>query len=32
MLEPTPSKRIELSELLDFVQSYEREQQLKRIK
>lgn len=31
MLEPSPSKRIDLADLLDFVQSYDKDQQLKRI-
>lgn len=31
MLEPSPTKRIDLSDLLDFVQSYDKEQQMKRI-
>lgn len=31
MLEPSPTKRIDLAELLDFVQTYDREQQTKRI-
>lgn len=31
MLEPSPVKRIDLKDLLEFVQSYDREQQTKRI-
>ncbi len=31
MLEPSPTKRIDLTDLLDFVQSYDKEQQMKRM-
>lgn len=31
MLEPSPVKRIDLKDLLEFVQNYDREQQTKRI-